>query len=179
MNWKSIAPWNWFRKEQESAVNPRMAAADPFVALHQEMERAFDDVFRRFGAGVGRDGPGARPLEEATALLLRPSLDISEGRKAYTLRVEVPGIEAGDVTLEVEDDTLRIRGEKRQEREEGDEDYHCVERSYGRFERVLSLPEDADPDGIDAKFKNGILKVRIQKRAPAEKRGRSVEIQHE
>lgn len=182
MDWKSIAPWNWFRKEQERDVPsvPATRLADPFTALQREMDRAFEHVSHRFGVGSLREPswPSLRSFEDA-ASLLRPRLDISEGRKAYTLRVEVPGVEKGDVTLQIEGDTLLIRGEKNQEKEESDEDYHCVERSYGRFERVISLPEDADPDGVGAKFKNGVLKVKIPKRAVAEKEGRTVEIHHE
>jgi HSP20 family protein len=73
---------------------------------------------------------------------------------------------------------LLIRGEKRQEKEESEEGYHCVERSYGRFQRVLSLPEDADPGGIAAKFRNGVLKVTIPKRQVSRKEGRVIEIDH-
>jgi HSP20 family protein len=183
MDWKSIAPWNWFRKEQERDVPPTLPATrteDPFTALHREMDRAFDDVFRRFGVGAlrGPSWPSLPSLDEATSLL-RPSLDISESRKAYTLKVEVPGVEKGDVTLQIEDDTLLIRGEKKQEKEESDENYHCVERSYGGFERMISLPEDVDPERIDAKFKHGVLKVTIPKRAVTEKQGRTIDIQHE
>ena len=181
MDWKSIAPWNWFRKEQDRDVTPaRSRPSDPIAALHREMDRAFVDVFRHFGSGglLEPRWPSLRTLDE-TAALLRPQLDISEGAKAYTLRVEVPGVEKGDVTIQVEDDTLLIRGEKKQEKEESDESYHCVERSYGRFERMLSLPEDADAEGVAARFKNGVLKVTIPKRAAPEKAGRAIEIQHE
>jgi HSP20 family protein len=175
MDWKKIAPWNWFRKEQERDVP---VARDPFAALRGELDRVFEDTRRRFGSGGLLPPAWPRALGDAGAVL-RPSLDISEGRKAYTIRVEVPGVEKGDLTLRVEDDTLLIRGEKRQEREESEEDYHCVERSYGVFERMLSLPADADPDGIDAKFRNGVLKVTIPKRAGAEQAGRTIEVRHE
>ena len=182
MDWKKIAPWNWFRNEQESearAITPTRAA-EPFLALREEMDRAFEDVFRRFGGGSlwGSPWPGLRAPDEGAALL-RPSLDISEGRKAYTVRMEVPGVEKGDVTLRIENDTLFIRGEKKQEQEETEEGYHCVERSYGMFERMLSLPENANPDGIQATFKNGVLKITIPKQDLPEQEERSIEIQHE
>jgi HSP20 family protein len=174
MDWRKIAPWNWLRKEQERG-NPATAvrSADPLIALRDEMDRAFGDVFRRVGGRSPWLG-----LAEAPALL-RPSVDISEGRKSYTVRVEVPGVEKGDVVLHIEDDSLLIRGEKKQEKEESEEGYHCIERSYGVFERVLSLPEDADSAGIQAKFRNGILKITIPKRAVPDKEGRTIEIHHE
>ena len=174
MDWKKIAPWNWFRKEQERGGQATaVRAADPLVALRDEMDRAFGEIFRR--VGVGAPWPS---LAEAPALL-RPSVDISEGRKAYTVRLEVPGVEKGDVILSIEDDSLLIRGEKRQEKEENEEGYHCIERSYGVFERVLSLPEDADSGGIEAKFRNGILKITIPKRVVPGKDVRTIEIHHE
>ena len=178
MDWKKIAPWNWFRKEQERtgrAIAPPRPA-DPFLALREEMDRAFEDVFRRIGGspawpdlGEGREAP----------MLLRPSVDISEGRKAYTVRMDVPGVEKGDVTLHIEDDTLLVRGEKKREKEESEEGYHCVERSYGVFERLLSLPTDADAEGIQAKFKSGVLKITIPKRDLPAGKERAIEIQHE
>lgn len=182
MDWKKIAPWNWFRTEQERdvrAVTP-MRAPDPFTALRGEMERAFEDVARRFGSGSPWElpWPSLRAPDESPSQL-RPSVDISEGRKAYTVRLDLPGVDKDDVTLRIEDDTLLIRGEKKQEKEESEEGYHCVERSYGMFQRVLSLPEDADPAGIDGKFRNGVLKVTIPKRAVPEREGRTIEIHHE
>ena len=174
MDWNKIAPWNWFRKEQESEARAStpVRAADPVLALRGEMDRAFEDVVRRFG---GPSWPSLRPAGE----LLRPRLDISEGRKSYTVRMEVPGVEKGDITLQIENGTLFVRGEKKQEKEESDEGYHCVERSYGVFERMLSLPETADPDEIDARFKNGVLKITIAKREAPEGQEKRIEIQHE
>ena len=70
-----------------------------------------------------------------------------------------------------------IRAEKRQETEEEEEGYHCVERTYGAMQRVLTLPEDADGDAIDAKFDNGVLKLRIPKHAARASNSRSIEVQ--
>jgi HSP20 family protein len=177
MDWNKIAPWNWFRKEQERDVRAvaSVRAADPFIRA--EMDRAFEDIFRRFGGGSLRES--FWPSLKESPSLLRPSVDISEGHKAYTVRMEMPGVEKGDVALQIEDDALLVRGEKKQEKEEDDEGYHCVERSYGTFERVLSLPDNADPEGIKAKFKNGILRVTIPKRTVPEREGRTIEIHHE
>ncbi len=176
MDWKRIAPWNWFRREQEVEGGAALAPGAPEagVSLRREMERAFDDVFRRFALGSPPEPPWAGGVS-----VLRPSVDISEGRKAYTVEVEVPGVEEGDISLEVEQDTLRIRGEKKHEREESDEGYHCIERSFGAFERLLSLPEDADAQGVGAKFKNGVLKITIPKRPAPERAGRRIEIHRE
>ena len=92
-------------------------------------------------------------------------------------RAEIPGVEREDVSIEVENGTLSLRAEKRFETEEEDEGYHCVERSYGSFQRVLSLPQDADEEGIEARFKNGVLKLTIPKRPAAASSARNVAIQ--
>jgi HSP20 family protein len=77
--------------------------------------------------------------------------------------VEVPGVDEKDIELTIADGTLLIRGEKRYEKEDHDKQYHRVERSYGAFQRMLSLPTDADESKIAAKFKNGVLTVTIAK----------------
>lgn len=174
MDWKKIAPWNWFKDEGAASRAPALPArpaepSDPFSALRSEMDRLFDDVFRRFPALPGQPRTIAAPL--------RPNVDISEGRKAYTVRAELPGVDREDVAIEVEDRTLAIRAEKRRETEEEDEGYHCIERSYGAIQRVLSLPDDADSEAIEAKFKNGVLKLRIPKHAARASKGRSIEVQ--
>ncbi|MBW2444784.1 MAG: Hsp20/alpha crystallin family protein [Deltaproteobacteria bacterium] len=120
-------------------------------------------------AGVPDRGPVGQEL-------VRPSLDISESKKAYSVRAELPGVERSDVSLDVKGHTLVIRAEKRREEEESEEGYHWVERSYGLAQRVLSLPTDADPDAIDARFKNGVLRLKIPKRSGRAARGRSIEI---
>lgn len=168
MNWKKIAPWNWLRKEGEVAAHAAetgLHPADPLAGIRGQMDRLFEDALRRLGDG------------ESGGALLRPHLDISEGKAGYKIEVEIPGVDRQDVTVALEGDTLVIRGEKRHEREESDEQVHCVERSYGAFERLLSLPEDADADRIEASFRRGVLKLRIPRRAGSQPATRRVEIQ--
>lgn len=184
MDWKKISPSRWFQKEQEEddRAIARSGSGDPIAAMRSEMDRAFEETFRRFGAGPllgsSRPWPSLTALERSEALL-RPNVDISEGKKAYTVRVEVPGVGKDDISLDVDQDILRVRGEKKQERKESEDDYHWVERTYGRFERVLSLPEDADATAIAAKSKNGVLIVTIPKRKMPEKEERKIEIEHD
>ena len=104
-------------------------------------------------------------------MLLRPSVDIAESKKAYRISVEVPGIDPEQIDLQVEGGTLVLSGEKRQESEDEDEGFHRIERSYGQFRRVLTLPEDADAEGIKADFKNGVLKIKVPRVKQAEKPG--------
>jgi HSP20 family protein len=93
----------------------------------------------------------------------RPSVDISETKKDYLIKAELPEVEREDVHVSVENGLLTISGERNYEKEEDTETQHRVESMYGRFSRSFTLPTDADDMNISAKSKNGILKVRIPK----------------
>ncbi len=185
---KKWAPWNWFKKEQETQEARSLpvrktdgpgsltaASIDPLLQLHREMDRLFDEAFRGFGLSWPRLAwPGVTPAWQG---LLRPSLDIQETDKQYRISLEVPGVEEKDIQLTLEDDVLYIRGEKRQEEERKDAQYHRIERSYGSFQRALNLPADADQDAIKASFKNGVLTITIDKQATSTgPRGRVIPI---
>lgn len=105
-----------------------------------------------------------------------PQLNISENMKDYTITVDVPGVDEKDIELTVEDMTLTIRGEKRYEHESQDDQYHQMERTYGAFQRVLSLPTNANEDQITAKFNKGVLTVTIGKNPSITSRGRKIAI---
>ena len=92
-----------------------------------------------------------------------PQVDIGESQKDYTITVEVPGVQEKEIDLTLIDGTFTIRGEKRSEHEEKEKHYHRVERSYGSFQRILSLPTDADENSIKAKFKDGVLTIILAK----------------
>jgi HSP20 family protein len=173
MDIKRLNPWNWFSHEEEQARNvpaqrsvPQMYS--PLVQLHRDIDRMFDNVFP--GVGWGR-------LIDVEDSLLRPNVDVSSTDKEYNITVEVPGIDEKDVKLELTNDgQLIIRGEKKQEKEQKDKNYHRVERSYGSFQRTLSLPEDANRDAIDASFKNGILTITCPRKAIAQAPAKRIEI---
>lgn len=95
-----------------------------------------------------------------------PEIDVSEDEKHIVVRAELPGLDLADVDVQLEGQTLTIRGEKKLEREEKEASYHVVERRYGSFARVLDLPAEVDPDGVTADYKQGVLKIRLPKREP-------------
>ena len=145
---KKWAPWNWFKKEQDAdqgagnvpvaktnlSTNPPSPSLDPLLQLHREVDRLFDDAFRGFG---GRWPRLTLPtVASEWRGLLRPALDIQESDKQYRITLEVPGVEEKDIQLTLDDDVLWIRGEKRQEQEHKDGQFHRVERSYGSFQRA-------------------------------------------
>jgi HSP20 family protein len=135
----------------ERAVTRR--AANPFTFLQHEIDRLFDGFSRNFPT-----------LSVPTATL--PSMDVSETDKVLEITAELPGLEKKDVELNVTDNLLTIRGEKKNEREEKNKDYHLVERSFGSFARSIELPAGVKPEDITAEIAKGVLKVTVQKPAP-------------
>jgi len=127
-----------------------------FPSLRKEMERFFD----RFGDW---EFPELRALGEWT-----PSLDLSETREAFVVKAEIPGIEPKEIQVSLENQMLTIKGEKKQEKEEKDEQYYRMERGYGAFMRSVRLPAPVDGGKVAAAFKNGLLTVTLPK-APESK----------
>ncbi len=142
--------------------NVARSDAAPFASLQREIDRLFDDFTRGFPSlgGAGLTGAGSPALV--------PSMDVTETDKEFEITAELPGLEDKDVQVNVADNTLTIRGEKKAEKEEKDKNYHLVERSYGSFVRSLDLPAGINPDGIRASIANGVLKVTVPKPAAAQ-----------
>ena len=128
--------------------------SNPFSALQQEIDRLFEGFSRGFSGFPGRE--------------LMPSMDLSATDKEIEITAELPGLEEKDIQLNVADNVLTIRGEKKNEREETQKDYHLVERSYGSFTRAVQLPDGVNPDSIKAVMSKGVLKVTVPKPAPAQ-----------
>ena len=97
-----------------------------------------------------------------------PTMDVAETDKDIEITAELPGLEEKDVQINVADNVLTIRGEKKAEKEEKEKNYRLVERSYGSFERSLELPKGVNLDAIKATIDKGVLKVTVPKPAPAQ-----------
>lgn len=132
-----------------------LAAWDPFREL---------DLLENW-MPFGRRSPLARFFQEGRSerSSFAPAMDVSESDGEYVVTVELPGGKKDDVTVEVQDNVLTLRGEKRNEREEKKEHSRWVERTYGSFSRSFTLPRDANPERIEAGFEEGVLTVRIPK----------------
>ena len=135
------------------------APANPFMSLQREIDRLFDDFSRGF--------PTFPSFGDGKAELL-PSMDVTETDKQIQITAELPGLEEKDVQINVADNLLTIRGEKKSEKEEKDKDYRLIERSYGSFERTLELPDGVNADAIQASIAKGVLTVTVPKPAPAQ-----------
>lgn len=157
---RNMTPFVWFRNQEDrnpAAPATRQGAnVDSLTDLYSQINSIFDDAFRGglpdvFGAG-------------AEGGLFRPNLDIRESDKDYTVTLEMPGVSKDDVDVEVRGDALIVRGEKKNEESHEEGQYQYTERSYGSFQRALTLPEDADSENIQAKFDNGVLKITLPRR---------------
>ncbi len=128
-------------------------------------QRDFDDLFDRFFN---------EPLFPAPSVLTGedwfPSVDVSENRKNIVVKAEIPGVDLKDIEVSLDGRILTIKGEKKQEKEESDVHYHRLESSYGYYRRSIELPAEVDPSKVDAKYKNGILKIKLKKAREAETR---------
>ena len=137
------------------------SGGDPFLALHREMNRLFDDVLRGGSPGTQERGQGG--------VMLAPHMDVSETDKEVRLKAELPGVTDKDIEVSLDDDVLTIRAEKRQERREEREGVHVSERAFGTFQRSVRLPFPVNADQVKAAFENGVLTVTLPKAQPEEK----------
>ena len=142
MNLKSLIPIG----------RDRSVVGNPFVSLQREIDRLFDDFTRGFPK-----------LADTVPEKLMPSIDVTETDKEIEITAELPGLEEKDVQINLSDNLLTIRGEKKAEKEQKDKNYRIVERSYGSFERTLELPEGINAEAIKANISKGVLKVTLPK----------------
>ncbi len=129
--------------------------ANPFAFLQQEIDRLFDSFSRNLPSFT-------------TAATTLPSMDVSENDKVIEITAELPGLEKEDVQLNIADNVLTIRGEKKNEREDKNKDYQLIERSFGSFARSVELPAGVTAENISAEIAKGVLRVTVQKPAPKE-----------
>ena len=130
---------------------------DPFREV-VSLQNRFHSIFRDFKESEG-------PLTTANFV---PPVDIYEDEKKVVIKLEVPGIEEKDLDVRVENNTLTIRGERKFEAEEKEENFHRIERSYGTFYRAFTLPTTVDAEHVEAKYSAGVLKVELKKKVEAQ-----------
>jgi HSP20 family protein len=143
----------------------RGVAANPFLMLHREMNRLFDDVFRSTPV----------PFDQSGETIV-PQINVSETDKELRVTAELPGASEKDIDVTVDGDILTIRAEKKVDRKEEKENYYFVERAYGTFQRSLRLPFSVDPGQVQAQFENGVLTVTLPK-PQGQQQSRKIEVQ--
>lgn len=166
MSVRDLIPWG--RNNNPVPASYREDEQSPFLTLHREMNRLFDDVWRGFNAPLSS---GARTFGWNSGW---PEIEVSETEKSVRVTAEVPGLDEKDVEVLFEDGVLTLRGEKRSELE--DKDRQFSERFYGRFERRIPLGAEVEDDKASASFKNGVLTIELPKNANAQSKARRIQI---
>jgi len=147
---KELEIWRPFRE---------LSPLRDFESMRRDMDRFWDSFF---------EGGRRKRSEEAGEWL--PSLDVSETKNDLVVKAELPGIDPKDIDISLNEGILTIKGERKQEKEEKEENYHLIERSYGSFTRSFRLPREVKSEKISASYKDGVLKVTLPKSEEAKKK---------
>jgi len=132
----------------------------------RNLQREVDSIFDQF-FGRGED--------EDTSAVWAPRTDLSETDDAFRIRLDVPGMEKDDITINLQNNTLTVSGERSSERTEEGEEYVRVERAFGNFHRTFTLPDAVDPENVEAAYDNGVLTIHVPKTEKSTRR--QIEIQ--
>ena len=130
---------------------------DPFREV-AALQNRVNSLFRDFNEGES----------SLTTISFIPAVDIYEEEKKIILKLEVPGVPEKDLDVTVENNTLTVKGERKFEKEEKEENFHRIERRYGSFSRAFTLPTTVETENIDAKYENGVLKLELKKKSEAQ-----------
>lgn len=172
------------------AARGREGRADSPFTLMQRMAEDMDRLFDQFGfgrAGLGltptlgsvldRDPFGGRSLVGDTGeSLWSPQVEVRQKGDRLVIRADLPGVSKDDLHVDVQDDMLTIRGERREEREENEEGFYRSERRYGEFYRAIPLPEGIDADRCEASYQDGVLEISLPAPRQEERKGRKIQI---
>jgi HSP20 family protein len=138
-----LTPWKPFRE---------------LTTLREEMDRLWNRFF------------GEREALEPFRGEWVPSLDVSETKDNVLVKAEIPGMDPKEIDISYAEGILTVRGERKQEKEEKDENYHMIERRYGSFSRSVRLPHEVKSDRIKANYKDGVLRITLPKSEEAKKK---------
>jgi len=128
-------------------------------SLQKQMNRVFDDLFGRTPLLPGEDN--------LSSWEFGPPVDIYEDDQKLIFKVEVPGIDEKDIKVEIENNVLKVHGERKLEKDVKEENFRRMERHYGAFSRSFTLPSTVDPEKVEANYANGVLAIQMPKRAEA------------
>jgi HSP20 family protein len=131
---------------------------DPFREL-TTLQNRVNSIFQDYNRS-GQD-------ELTTTGSFIPAVDVYEDEHKIVLKLEIPGVSQDDVDIRLENSTLTVRGERKFEKEEKEENFHRIERRYGSFSRSFTLPNTVDTENIRANYEQGVLNIELSKRAEA------------
>jgi HSP20 family protein len=132
----------------------KRGSTDPLSILKYDIDRLFEDFWRGFDM---------EPFFDRGATSFSPRVDVTENDREIKVTAELPGMDEDDIEVTLNNDSLVISGEKKEEKEDRGKDYYRFERSYGSFSRTIPLPVEIEADGAEANYRKGVLTVRIPK----------------
>ncbi len=150
----------------------------PFENLRHEVDRLFEDFYTSlpFRPPFRRPAFDIEPFWAPKSWVTVPTVDFVEHEDAFEMTADLPGLDEKNIELKVANGVLTIKGEKTEDKEEKEGDFHLRERRFGSFERLFHLPETVDTDKIEASFKHGVLTVKMPKAAEAQKSAKKIEV---
>ncbi len=161
MQIKDLVPW----ARKDHAPEPKSDDQNPIAGLQREMNHVFESFWTRAGdldwPWTGGD----------------PKSDVVETEDSVEVSIELPGMEMKDIEVSVTDDMLTVKGEKKVERQEAKKGYYLSERSYGAIYRTIPMPPGVDGEKAEARFKNGVLTIKLPQTPEAQAKVRRVEVQ--
>lgn len=131
------------------------------------MQNRLNSLFQEYNRGEG---------DALTTAAFAPPVDVYEDEHKIVLKLEVPGLKESDLDIQLENNVLTVKGERKFEKDEKEENFHRIERRYGSFYRSFAIPNTVNPDSVKASYEAGVLKVELDKRAEAEPKQIKVEV---
>ena len=191
MDFHKLNPWNWFtheeqkksgkgaipiKREEHAQAHFPLASVDQ---LHHDINRLFENSFRGFGfSALSQPKIWDQMFNDDFSPAFHANINIASDDEQYAITLEAPGLEEKDLSIDLKDRVLVIKGNKQHEKEERDKQYYRIERSYGAFERVLAVPDDADIDKISASMDKGLLTVNIPRKEVSHANVKKIEIEN-
>ncbi len=168
MNLSNWNPFKFARKKEESKEQSSRGSASTTLAPHDAMQRMMQSLTRdpffsapsAFAAAL----PENRWFGDFSPSVFQPNVDVVDEGKALRITAELPGLSEDDIELSADDGALTIKGEKKTDANAEEDGCYRTERAYGYFQRVVPLPAEASPDGVEANFEKGVLTVRVPKK---------------
>ena len=166
--------------EKPTTPSTAMQMWRPFENLRREVDRIFEDFsMSPFRLPFRRPAFDIEPFWAPESWVTVPAVDFVERGDAFEMTAEMPGLDEKNIEVKVANGVLTVKGEKTEEKEEKERDFHLRERRFGAFERSFRIPETVDSDKIEAAFKKGVLTVTLPKTAEAQKPVKKIEVKGE
>jgi HSP20 family protein len=146
----------------------RSGSPDVFRSLQREIDQVFNDFWRGMPVLADRGNGGMGSVK----------INVAETEKQFEVTAELPGVDPKDIDIQLKDDILTIKGERKSEKEDKQKNYHLIEQSYGSFERSFSLPAEVQSDKVEASFDKGVLKITLPKSPESQPKTKKIEVKN-